>query len=815
MPYYTGPDKYFVSNGNWAAFMQWLHEIREELVMLPNPSAHVQYEADILQNFLIYREASQQARNLTDQNISEYTEQILQNYSILRGIAEQGANLTNQNIHEMVNKQYLKALQQSLLNRGSNVLHELVLLEQQRNTADISKKVSDLSKDEKRIVDKKIKDTIDTIEAASQTIKKDNTDSLQKGIAELVTSQQEEKGTIPEIMARVGADITKDISQFDRKELDANNPIPEGDRINGNTRSQFGPIQSQQYNATNFPEHGKETNLADSALTISETMGDAYEFEVVSGYRPKNSKDKPPIEYKGWIQKSTTKGAWDIDATKAFTLTRPHSAYANEILEKIEKAKYPGSYKFFIEKLHGRYSDGTPYKLNEIKSQKNVYDAKGQNLTNRMVFSAYIDNYNDGFTVNSTDYNFLGRAEPVPVYKSTTRDMTLEFTLLADYSSELMVGMEKLNQQLSKADKANEEEILKKIIDNTGFDWGLGQTTQPQLYNDGRIGGHIPGMYSDSPQGLWSKMTFLAQCMYPYYREDGKMKEQPMFRIRIADFYDCIVFPKGMQIQMTALGDTPQVDMNPSSLGNMPLGVKITLTGQIIHNYEPASNFYGFYNRIEFDRKTLDPVTGVDINLHKDKVQEGGKKQSPYQLNNTEHNTKDLDLNSIVSGNKSASKLEGLFGDFKDSFGDLTKVKGIDLSSAFSKAKLKKAMSSYLAINEVVDYLRIMQGLDPVGGVKSIVESLKKGDYATAFSKGKQLGTDTLTKFNQLKTEGKDLVASYENKFEEAKGKVTGAVGQVLENDIYKTAAKTANKNLNIKLPETMQDILDKTKKTS
>jgi hypothetical protein len=780
MPY-SGPDKYFVSNGNYAAFMQWLHEIRDELIMLPNNSATVLYEAASLQLFLQAREASMAARNLLDQHIDSQ--------------ASRGR---------------IKALEQELLSRASNVLTDFVLKEKHKDTEDISKAYKDETKSFVDKIDEKVRGTEKLLEGVSETIKTEGIRSIKFDSDAMKKEQETLKKSIPDVMTRVGADIKQEVEGFNRNELDANNPIPEADRIDGNTRSRFGQAQEQEYTATNFPEHGKESGVADAALRISEVLGDTYQFEVVSGYKPKGDKTPATKEYKSWIVKSSIKDEWDIDATRTFSLTRPHSDYANEILQKIEKAKYPGSYKFFIEKLHGRYADGTPYKLNEIKSQKNVIDAKGQNLSNRMVFSAYIDNYNDGYTIASSDYSFLGRAETVPIYKSTTRDMTLEFTLLADYSSELMVGMQKLNQQLQKADKEREEEILKKIVDSTGFDWGLGQASQPRMYNDGRAGGHIPGMYSDSPQGLWSKMTFLAQCMYPYYRDDGKMKEQPMFRMRIADFYDCIIFPKGMQIQMTALGDAPQIDLNPSSLGNMPLGIKVTLTGQIVHNYEPASNFYGFYNRVEFDKKTLDPVTGVDINLHKDKIVEGGSVKSPYQFNNKEHNEKDLDLNTIP-------QKSGLFDDFKNSFNSFASNQGVNLSDVFQKQKLKKAMASYLAINEVVDHLRVLQGLDPIGSAKSIIDNVKKGNFATAIDKAKNLGTSSIEKFNTLKQQGKDYVATAENKLNSAKEKVNSVIqkGKILEDDIVKTAQQAAKNPTTVKLPQTMQDILDKSKKTT
>lgn len=788
MPY-SGPDKFFVSNGNYDAFMQWLFEIRADLIQLPNQSAAVLYRLETLRKYAENRALSQTLKGFSD----------------------------------------------------------AIIKRKQEVAAGITKSHSDENKSAADITDEKVNESLNVIESAADTVKTEGIKLIEDEKDGLIKKQEEIKKSIPEAMAVIGATIKNEIASIDRKEFDVNNPIPENDRINANTRNRYGLVQETPFktewvypanvkteqekrafriksraeggveenparpSSIPFPEHGKESIVAEQAAQISAQLSDTYQFEVVSGYKSKDDKSKPKMEYKGWIVKNES-GEWDIDGKKTFSLKRPYSMYANEILERIEFKKLPGSYKFFIEKLHGRYRDGTPYKMNEISSQKDVYDPKGQNLTNRMVFSAYIDNYNDSFNVSSTDYSFLGRGETVPIYKSTTRDMTLEFTILADYSTELMVGMEKLNEEIKRSGKKSEDDVLKKIVDGTGFDWGLGQAMQPRIYDDGRVGGHIPGMYSDNPEGLWSKMTFLAQLFYPYYRDDGKMKEQPMFRLRIADFYDCVLFPKSMNVQMTALGDGPQIDMNVSSLGNMPLGIKITLNGQIVHNYEPASNFHGFYNRIEYDSKDLNPVTS-EINLQKGKIEEAGKKNSPYELNNTEHNEKNLDLNNILNTGKNILGIDtnSLFGEFSSAFGDFASVKGINLNEAFSKGKLKKAMSAYLAINEVVNHLKTLEGLN----IGSTVTG-KKGAFASTIQEGQSLGTDSFSILKDLKQKGKDLIAQGQEVVNNVTQKANSVLqsGNILETDIAKKAIETAKSAIGtVTLPQTMQDILDKTKK--
>jgi hypothetical protein len=583
-----------------------------------------------------------------------------------------------------------------------------------------------------------------------------------------------------------------------KRDLDTNNPIPEKDRINTRT-IQAGYTNSYQTTdasgtpiivATKFPEQGKEYN--NHIKDITDRLNNMDSFEVFTGYQGKAGTQKQQLdqEFKSWvIRKGKDKSTWESDPSKTFTPERPYSEYANEILKNIETQNYPGSYKFFIEKLHGRYSDGKPYKLNKIKPQKTVLGE--QNLSNRMVFSAYIDNYNDSYAVSWNEYNFLGRAEGVPVYKGTKRDMTLEFTLLSDYSAEYMVAMEKFNEQLGKLKDERQEELLQKLIKSAGPDWGLGEIRPPAIFEDGRVGGHIPGMYSDTPEGLWSKITFLAQCCYPFYRTDGKMKEQPIIRMRIADFYDVIMYINNMSIQMTTF-DGPMIDMNPSSLGNMPFGLKVTLSGVVQHNFEPSSDFYGFYNRKEYDNGTYDPVTGVGINLHQNKMQEGTTKNSPTEFNNSFINEKDLDINKL-DFNK-AGVLKQNVTQFTDNFGELKKS-GTRLLDNFKKKKTKKSIEAFNAVNDIVNHFRVLQGLEPInssaGGAlnpANTKDDLKKGNIVKAIQNQKQ-------KFDSLKSDTQDFKKQFDQTYGAIQNTAQEAATQLsnINNDLKRIGINVTN----------------------
>lgn len=595
-------------------------------------------------------------------------------------------------------------------------------------------------------ISKHTTDNLPFIDANANSIVSTNIEEIQSVNNNIASQSNSSNNTFLKIRAAAKNANIEALSKDANINTDINNPIPINDRIDSNSINKYGDTQeglvntylednaifssSKQYNATseigyNFvPE-----NKTDLTKKITDSLLKTDTFNVVTGYKSKTSATPPEKLFKSWVVVNGSDSTkWTSDGSKSFYPDRPYSDYADRILQDAATSNdFPGTYKFFIEKLHGRYSDGTPYKMNGVTNPQQLANGN-MNLTNRMVFSAYIDNYNDSYTVNWGEYNLLGRADPVPSYKSTTREMVLEFTLMADFSKELMLAMDKNRESLNQYDPYSDA-LLSAIINMNGFNWGLGQISQPLIYPDGsRIGGHIPGMYSDTTEGLWSKITFLSQCCYPFYRDDGKMKEQPIIRMRIADFYDVIVYLKSFQIQMTTFDGGPMVDISPSvSIGNIPVGVKVTMSGTVIHNHEPSSTYCGFYNRREYDKKELFPETGTNLTI--DTYSQIVKKNSPTEFGKIANNAKLLGINQLEDG---FNQLQNSVNDFQKQYdtlkqmGDEAKnagtLLGVDIKTKYIKQQTNKALKAQEKVNKLAEYLRKLQGYAGVG-VDSSVKS--------------------------------------------------------------------------------------------
>lgn len=479
-----------------------------------------------------------------------------------------------------------------------------------------------------------------------------------------------------------------------------------------------------------FPKHNQtyDNHMAD----ISNDMLSMKSFNVFTGA----GDGKPNLTFfKSWA-KVKPDGSLEPDDANTFTPDKPYSAYISELIKNSDSNIPIGSYKFFIEKLHGRYSTGAPYKKNKVKTTKDQNKIPTE-LTNRMVFAAYINNYNDGYSLEKSEYNFIGRAEGFPVYKQTKRTLTLEFSIMADHSNEMMVAISEFYRQTQNVTPNNIDGQLEQIVKNFP-DWGLGIMPNNQVNDTVRSGSFIPGAYSDTPESLWTKMNFLAQCIYPYYRADGKLKEQPMIRLRIADFYDVTGMLTSLNIDLNEL-EGIQIDLNPSNIGNIPLAVKVTLSLDIYHDFEPSSNFFGFYHRREFDDGSIDPVTGegsLGVSKQKmDTIAENITKNSPAFINNIINNEKMLDTPSILGDATQSVKKDIL--NLRKSVNDIANA-GIKIADALLSSRTRKAMQAYMRIQKIVNVIRIQQGLPPlaadmnpeqgVNNFGSIIPNIKKGN---------------------------------------------------------------------------------------
>lgn len=284
---------------------------------------------------------------------------------------------------------------------------------------------------------------------------------------------------------------------------------------------------------------------------------------------------------------------------------KPYSSYMAEIIKE-GKTEAAGAYRFFFEKLHGKKADGSGfYKRNPIESGKKFAD-----MENRMVFPAYIDNFNDAYDVSWNNYDFYGRSESVWVYKTTTRSLTLNFFMLSDFSADVLIErIKRTNQTNPIALNATSDEVIKSLNDFF-IDWGNGSYDLPQVVEaenkNYQLLGWVPGQYSGTSEQMWARMTFLAQCCYPWYRRDGKLKEQPLVRVRIGDFLDVIIKIKSLTFDEY---EEFNIDLNPSSrVGAYPMGVRVALTADIIHAEEPHSNYPKFYWRKDFDNEPAPEV---------------------------------------------------------------------------------------------------------------------------------------------------------------------------------------------------------------
>jgi hypothetical protein len=322
------------------------------------------------------------------------------------------------------------------------------------------------------------------------------------------------------------------------------------------------------------------------------------------------------------------------DTSTSGTPEAPFTDKLNAMLEE-QRKQTPGSYRFFIEKLHGKSITGDFYKKNAIKS-----GVTRDQIPNRMVFPAYITTFNDNYALGWSDYKFIGRGEKVYMYEETTRTMALEFYMMSDFSADLLIKAIKDYQALTKpsnpastgkldatqgglantqntppnntidpsgkafdpdAQPLDETEILKEL-QRIGLDWGDG-TSPNSSFLRGNKTGFVQGQYSGTPEQLWARYTFLAQCCYAWYRKDGKMKEQPFIRLRIGDFFDVICKIDSLDFTQ----DEFDVDLNPSVVGAIPMGVKVAMRLTIIHEDEANSEYARFYWRRDFDGLNVSP----------------------------------------------------------------------------------------------------------------------------------------------------------------------------------------------------------------
>lgn len=506
------------------------------------------------------------------------------------------------------------------------------------------------------------------------------------------------------------------------------NPLPEDRKIDSEIapRSEYFNMNGIINGNTDLPQDSIPLPDLNNLISINALQTKNFRYEVFSGY--KSSTQKFDYEFRRWmIPKGSDKSQWVPDETKKIgTPEYPLSDYAQGIIDNTLNTP-TGTYKFFIEKLHGRYGDKSPYKLNpivdtsaQIVSGKDSAGSKNNlyNFSNRQVFPAFIDNFNTDFNIDWSEYDFIGRAEKVPVYRSTSRKINLEFTLLTDHSLDQLAAIDVFNQQFAGK---SEDEAFSQLINDNNINWGLGNYPLDKRHVSG-----LNSSYFDTPETTWQKITFLAQCCYPYYRSDGKMKEQPMIRLRIADFLDVICYISSLSYQMNTF-DGPMIDFNNSKrLGEQPVGFKISLAATIIHDYEPSSEFFGFFHRANFDFENSSyeqRVFGLGLEKQGDIIKLQGSKKSPFNLANFA-NIKNISLDDLDIANIQNNL--GILGTGLSLLGN----SGINVVERARKLLMQKIFAAYDSILSHKDKLTGLQNVgssfvDDTSTLDNIIDTAK------------------------------------------------------------------------------------------
>ena len=330
--------------------------------------------------------------------------------------------------------------------------------------------------------------------------------------------------------------------------------------------------------------------------------------------------------FKGWTSKGKN--------VAVGTLNQP--TWERNSREIARAQSLPGSFKFYIEKLHGYDNQGEPYKANKISNNPEEY----KKFSNRMLFPVFLDTWSDAFTANWNTIDLIGKSEPIRVYNNTTRQLTIDFYILADFSAEIMLaGIQELQEYASQI--SNEKKNNREIRNNSDFtneenkflnkklspqakqviesnmtlseqkqahlqlqaytknfqNIGHGSNNIPEMLKNG-VYGFTPSATTSTPEMLWNRMTFLAQCCYPYYRQDGKLKENPIIKLRIGDFFDVVCYITSLSINDMEMG----WDLNYSpNIGVIPMGAKVSMSLDIIHQQTPSSTYSRFYHRKDYD----------------------------------------------------------------------------------------------------------------------------------------------------------------------------------------------------------------------
>jgi hypothetical protein len=277
------------------------------------------------------------------------------------------------------------------------------------------------------------------------------------------------------------------------------------------------------------------------------------------------------------------------------------------------------------------------------------------------------------------------------------------------------------------------------------------------------------------------------------------MKEQPFIRIRIGDFYDVVGCINNLSYELVE-SEGLTMDMNPSSLGNIPLYVKVNLKIDIYHNDEPSSNYYGFYHRKEFDTKTIAQVTGLSTDTE-DKTKKTHVKHSPTK--SAILNQKD-DFLSLPSGFSSMfNELESNLNSFSKSFKKL-KTPGLKLKDEMYKKALKDSTESAVKIQDIARQIQQVQG-ESSGASAMISGTTNIDPNDIKASKKKGFGD----KFLEVYGHAQNVVQTSTSIINRANQELNKfGIGLSKSNDIQAISKAVNNVRPEVFIPKTIGDIL-------
>lgn len=649
MPYFNNPDKFFISNFNVTVLQDLNNQIRDYLIGM--------------------------------QPFSENKRVILDKHTAVTfaKIKTIHAGIKSQNIFaKSVDDNTFKLLQEKYKQDNKDLI-------------DINTK--SIEKDNKKNQDSK--------KTNEENIKKVIAEN-EKSISEITQLNTAKKEKFIELINALFSAENKNFVLTDNSTIEGRYTFPKSKIQNENTIMPKLP----------FPTFGEDKAIDNSNYAsdyINQGANVAFKVKDSEGNLIDLTTHQGAKIFTGWGIKS--KNGYIPDPTKTYSPAMPSSVVDKPLFDAFYSNKLeapPGAVKFFIEKLHGSYTDFSPFKMNKVSSS----NANGfnENLSNRAVFASYIETFNDNYSVNANDENLLGHAESYPVYNSTKRSVTLTFSIISDYSLEMLLSLQKIYNELSiDNDLQSKIEQVRKL---TYYDKGLGFTGTP--FGIGDAG--YQSVFSDTPETLWKKITFLAQCCYPYYRNDGKMKEQPMVRIRLGDWYDLTGMIKSLAIDTDTYDS--RMDLNPSSIGVIPFAIKVTLNIDVYHNSEPSSTFWGFYHRLEFDNGTANKDTGKGLFKEKDSKGFGNVNSRMEDKEIEPKTTSEITKREWQPIEKIAMNEIELF---KTEY-EKVLLNPIDIPKTKQQAEIKNSLSTLDRINKLSDKLRDLYGYTKKSGSQILNE---------------------------------------------------------------------------------------------